>query len=94
MSSRCSLCPNSFDSKYGIILLILTSKCNGVNWHANKVFFREEEFSGSIGQCLSILQEEVESFLLHVFIKRQQSAYFEKMKSYSADEIMCPGRFQ
>ena len=53
------------------------------------VFFRKDEFCGSIEECLKVLQEKFESFLTHVFIKRQQSAYFEKMKSSLTDESIC-----
>ena len=52
-------------------------------------FSKKEEFSGSVLECVAVLKEKVESFLYHMFIKRQQSAYFERLKLNLDNETIC-----
>ena len=47
---------------------------------------REKEFSGSVDEAVLLLKPKVEYFLFHVNIKREQSKYFEKLKTEVTDE--------
>ena len=46
----------------------------------------EKDFSGSVDEAMLLLQSKVEYFLFHVYIKREQSKYFEKLKTEVTDE--------
>ncbi|CAF1101340.1 unnamed protein product [Adineta ricciae] len=46
----------------------------------------KREFSGSVGEAALLLKSKVEQFLYHVYIKREQSNYFEKLKADVTDE--------
>ena len=50
------------------------------NGHAEK-----KEFSGSVDKVVVLLKSKVAGFLFHVFMKRQQSNYFEKLKAEVTD---------
>jgi hypothetical protein len=39
--------------------------------------------------ALTTLKAQTKSFLVHVFIKRQQATHFEKMKLISDNESVC-----
>ncbi|CAM4834494.1 unnamed protein product [Rotaria magnacalcarata] len=54
-------------------------------WILNEGFAKKQEFNDTIQQCLADLQEKIKPFLWHVFIKRQQTSYFEQMKSSTND---------
>lgn len=46
----------------------------------------KKEFSGKITEAVLLLESKVEHFLIHVYIKRQQSNYFEHLKENVTEE--------
>ncbi|CAF2654996.1 unnamed protein product [Rotaria sp. Silwood2] len=89
MFSRCSLCANNFDNNITKHVIDFTQTINWYQWVLKNGFSRKVEFNGTIQDCLAILKSKVNEFLSHVFIKRQQAAYFEKIKTNSTNEIIC-----
>ena len=53
------------------------------------IFLKNEEFNGSVKKCVTILGEKVETFLFHIFIRRQQLMYFENLKLNLNLETIC-----
>ena len=49
---------------------------------------REEkkEFLGNVDEAVLLLTSKVEYFLFHAYIKREQTKYFEKLKTEVSDE--------
>ena len=88
MFSRCSLCSNNFHLKIQQNIIDQNKQIQWYQWTI-KHGFSQEEFNGSVQECVGILKEKVESFLSHVYIKRQQSAYFERLKLNLDDETIC-----
>ena len=89
MFRHCSLCSNNFDSK---IQKNIIDPNKRIHWYQRTFkhgFSKKEEFNGSVNKCVTVLREKVESFLTHVFIKRQQSTFFENLKSNLNDETIC-----
>ncbi|CAF3138542.1 unnamed protein product [Rotaria sp. Silwood2] len=89
MFSQCSLCANNFENK---IIKHVTNFIQSVNWYQwvlKDGYSKKIEFNGTIGECIEVLKSKVNKFLAHVFIKRQQSEYFEKMKKISNNENIC-----
>ena len=89
MFSRCSLCSNNFNLKIRKNVINPNKQIQWYQWTTKNGFSRKEEFNGSILQCLATLEEQSQSFLCHVFIKRQQSAYFERLKLNLDNETIC-----
>jgi len=89
MFSCCPTCTNNFNNK---ILNIVTDPAQPVEWfqwilHDGET--KKIEFNDTIEQCVAVLKEKIEPFLAHVFIKRQQAAFFEQMKTISNEEVIC-----
>jgi hypothetical protein len=86
MFSSCSLCEGFFTEK---VVENVSDGCDKITWsqwinengHAEK-----KEFSGSVDEAILLLKSKVEYFLFHVYIKRKQSNYFEKLKEEVSDE--------
>ena len=85
MSSNCSTYSNYFDlyNKNNVI-----DKHIQIRWyqwkHTNGDTTKEEQ-QVSIEQFIEVLASRVKTFLLHVYIKRQQSKFFEESKPNSSD---------
>ena len=47
---------------------------------------KKTEFSGSVKEAVSLLKSKVELFLFHVYIKREQSKFFEQLKEEVSDK--------
>jgi len=47
---------------------------------------KKKEFSGNVDEAVLLLKSKVEYFLFHVYIKREQAKYFEKLKTEVSDE--------
>ena len=47
---------------------------------------QKKEFSGSVNEAVSLLKSKVELFLFHVYIKREQSKFFEQLKEEVSDK--------
>ena len=86
MFGRCSLCQDFFSEKVeenvdnGSISITWSQWINE-NDRAQKI-----EFSGSVDEAIVLLKSKVEFFLFHVFIKREQSNFFEQLKTDVTDE--------
>ena len=46
----------------------------------------KKEFSGSVDEAIMLLKSKVEFFLFHVYVKREQSKFFEQLKMNVTDE--------
>ncbi|CAF2625344.1 unnamed protein product [Rotaria sp. Silwood2] len=89
MFNRCSLCANYFNDKFRKYVLNPAQKIQWYQWVFKNGYSEKQEFNGTIHQCLNTLEAQLESFLIHVFIKRRQATYFEMIKSISDKETIC-----
>ena len=69
--------------------LILHKNIQWHQWVLKNGYSEKQEFSGTVHEYLNTLEAQLESFLIHVFIKRRQARYFELIKSTSDDETIC-----
>ena len=86
MFSSCSICEDFFTEK---IVKNVSNGCNKITWSQwmnENGYAVKKEFSGSVDELVSLLKTKVEYFLFHVYIKREQSKYFEKLKEEVSDE--------
>ncbi|CAF1552840.1 unnamed protein product, partial [Didymodactylos carnosus] len=61
-----------------------------LQWGERKWTGRKKEYSGSVDEAVQLLGSKIEHFKFHVFVKREQSKYFEKLKAEVTDEkVMC-----
>ena len=86
MFRHCSLCSSNFDSKIQKNVIDSNKRIHWYQWIFKHGFSKKEEFNGSVKECVTVLRQKAESFLSHVFIKRQQSMYFENLKLNLNDE--------
>ncbi|CAF1573778.1 unnamed protein product [Adineta ricciae] len=89
MFSRCSSCSNNFDLKVYQNIIDPNKQIQWSQWTSQNGFPTKEEFTGSVKRCATVLKEQIGTFLAHVFIKRQQSAFFENLKSNLDDQTIC-----
>ena len=89
MFSRCSLCSNYFNDKFRKNVLNPAQKIQRHQWVLKNGYSEKQEFSRTVHECLNTLEAQLESFLIHVFIKRRQANYFELIKSTSDAETIC-----
>ena len=80
MSSNCFTCEKYFDLyiKNNVIDKNVLIKC--YQWKTINGYVTKEEQQGSVEQCIELLSSKLKSFLLHIYIKRQQSKFFEESK--------------
>ena len=86
MFSCCSVCEDFFKEKIEENVSDGGAKITWSEWINENGRAVKKEFSGSVGEAISLLKSKVEYFLFHVYIKREQSKYFEKLKSEVSDE--------
>ena len=85
MFGQCELCGSYFIDK------VEENDVNGnVNitwsqWTNENGRAEKKEFSESVDEAVVLLKSKVAGFLFHVFIKRQQPNYFEKLKTEVTD---------
>ncbi|CAF1452033.1 unnamed protein product [Rotaria sordida] len=89
MFSCCHLCSHNFDNNIMKNVINPTKRIQWFQWVLQDRKTKKIEFNDTINQYLLTLKEKIEPFLNHVFIKRQQTAFFEKMKIIPNDEIIC-----
>ena len=89
MFSRCSSCSSSLDLKIRRNIVDSNKQIQWYQWRVKHGFSKKEEFNGSGLECVAILEEKFEAFSWHVFIKRQQSAYFERLKLNLDNGAIC-----
>lgn len=81
MSSNCSCCKNYFELNIKQNMVDPNAQIKWNQWKNTNGYANKEEQQGSVEQCIELLSSKVKSFLLHVFIKREQSKFFEEEKS-------------
>ena len=80
MSSNCSTCSNYFNS---YIKNNAIDKSIQIRWHQWKHTngdATKKEQQGSVEQFIEVLVSRVKTYLLHVYIKRQQRKNFRRVK--------------
>lgn len=87
--SRCPTCSNLFLLKIQQKIIDPNKQIQWYQWITQHGFSKKREFIGTVKECVAVLKTKVEPFLTHVFIKRQQSAYFENVKLNLDDETVC-----
>ncbi|CAF5166744.1 unnamed protein product [Rotaria magnacalcarata] len=88
MFSCCHLCSHNFDNNIMKNVINPTKRIQWFQWVLQDGKTKKIQFDDTINQCLLTLKGKIEPFLNHVFIKRQQAAFFEKMKIIPNDEII------
>jgi hypothetical protein len=86
MSSNCSSCCNYFDLNIKNNILDPHVQIKWYQWKNIDGYATKEEQHGTVEQCVELLSAKVKSFLLHVYVKRQQNAFFEESKSTTTDD--------
>jgi hypothetical protein len=86
MFSRCLLCSDNFNVKIQNNVTNLTEQIQWFQWLSSNGYMNKQEFKGTVQKCLTTLKIQLPSFLIHVFIKRKQSAHFETLKLQSDNE--------
>ena len=86
---HCSSCSNNFDSKIQKNVIDSNKRIHWYQCTFKHGFSKKEKFDGSVKECVTVLRKKAESFLSHIFIKRQQSMYFENLKLNLNDETIC-----
>ena len=86
MFSRCSDCQDFFTKNIQDNMLDHSMQITWSQWTNEKGRSVKNLFSGNVAEAVLLLKSKVEHFLIHVFIKRQQSKYFEQLKENVTDE--------
>lgn len=86
MFRRCLLCKDFFTEKIQENILNKDDEAKWSQWLNENGRAIKKEFSGSVTEAVLSLKTKVEHFLFHVYIKREQSKYFEKLKEQVTDE--------
>ncbi|CAF4073123.1 unnamed protein product, partial [Rotaria sp. Silwood2] len=81
MFSSCSLCEDFFIEKIQENVSDGNGKITWSQWIKENGHAEKKEFSGNVDEAFFLLKSKVEYFLFHVYIKREQSKYFEKLKT-------------
>lgn len=89
MFRRCSICADYFDTKIRKCILNPARRVQWYQWTSKNGYSEKKEFNGTVNQCLNTLETQLEPFLVHVFIKRRQAAFFDMIKSNVDDETIC-----
>ena len=80
MFGRCLLCRDFFSEKVEENVGNGNTKITWSQWVNESGRSQKIEFSGSVNEAVSLLKSKVELFLFHVYIKREQSKFFEQLK--------------
>ena len=78
MFGRCLLCRDFFSEKVEENVGDGNTKIAWSQWVNESGRSQKKEFSGSVNEAVSLLNSKVELFLFHVYIKREQSKFFEQ----------------
>ncbi|CAF1301997.1 unnamed protein product [Didymodactylos carnosus] len=81
MFLACPLCESNFQEK--VIDNVVSGATRIKRWQWVNINGRAEkkEFEESVDEGIELLKSKVKYFLFHVYIKREQSKYFEQLKS-------------
>ncbi|CAF4399501.1 unnamed protein product, partial [Rotaria sordida] len=72
MSSNCFTCQNYFDLNIKNNVIDKHVQIKWYQWKNINGYATKEEQQGSVEQGIELLSSKVKTFLLHVYIKRQQ----------------------
>ncbi|CAF2965366.1 unnamed protein product [Rotaria sp. Silwood2] len=86
MFGQCELCRSFFIDKFEENVVDGNVNITWAQWTNENGRAEKKEFSGSVDEAVVLLKSKVDGFLFHVFIKRRQSKYFEKLKTEVTDE--------
>ncbi|CAM4792277.1 unnamed protein product [Rotaria magnacalcarata] len=86
MSSNCFTCANYFDLYIKSNAIDKNTLIKWYQWKYVNGYATKQEQQGSVEQCIELLSSQVKTFLLHVYIKRQQYKFFEESKVNSYDK--------
>lgn len=86
MFGCCSICEDFFSEKVEEQVSDGSAKITWSQWMNECGRAEKKEFSGTVDEAVLLLKSKVEHFLFHVYIKREQSKYFEKLKTETTDE--------
>ncbi|CAF1333633.1 unnamed protein product [Didymodactylos carnosus] len=86
MSSDCSHCEKNFELHIENNIIDKNVQIKWCQWSNINGRATKEEQQGSVEQCTRLLLSKIEAFLLHVYIKREQSKLFEESKSAADDK--------
>lgn len=87
MFSNCIHCTDKFKTKIKDKMIDSTFQIKWTLWSTSAQGRAEKiDYEGSVLECVNILQDKIEHFLFHVFVKRQQSSYFEMIKANVTDK--------
>jgi len=86
MFGRCSLCEDFFTKKIQENISNKDDEISWSQWMNENGRAVKKELLGNVAEGVLLLKSKVEYFLFHVYIKREQSKYFEKLKEQVTDE--------
>lgn len=86
MFGCCLVCEDFFAEKIEEQVLDGSAEITWSQWMNECGRAEKKEFLGTVDEAVLLLKSKVEHFLFHVFIKREQSRYFEKLKTETTDE--------
>ncbi|CAF3615613.1 unnamed protein product [Rotaria sp. Silwood1] len=86
MFSSCSLCENNFTEKIQENVTDGNAQITWSQWTNEGGRAEKKKFTRSVDEAVLLLKSKVEYFLFHVYVKREQSKYFEKLKMEVTDE--------
>ena len=81
MSSNCLTCENYFDLYVKNNVIDKNVQIKWYQWQNINGYATKQVEQGSVEQCIELLSSKVKTLLLHVYIKREQSKYFEESKT-------------
>ncbi|CAF2377023.1 unnamed protein product [Rotaria sp. Silwood2] len=86
VSSNCNYCSNNFKLNIENKIIDENVKLKWFQWNHNRERVEKTEQEGTVKECIQPLSQKIKQYLNHVFIKRQQSNFFEQMKADSDEK--------
>jgi hypothetical protein len=87
MFRRCVLCFDKFKNEIKDKIIDSMKHIKWILWSTTQQGRAEKvEYEGTVLECVNVLEEKIEHFLFHVFVKRQQSSFFEMEKANVGDK--------
>ncbi|CAF3285377.1 unnamed protein product, partial [Rotaria sp. Silwood2] len=87
MFSNCDECSEYFKDKVENKIIDKTRVIKWTLWTTSAIHQTlKVDYNGTVFECVKVLSTRIKHFLLHVFIKRQQSQYFESAKHNVTDK--------
>ncbi|CAF3406874.1 unnamed protein product, partial [Rotaria socialis] len=81
MFHKCAVCADKFKNEIQNKIINTKSLIQWTLWSTSSQGRAVKiDYEGSVAECVNVLSDKIEHFLFHVFIKRQQSCFFETIK--------------